>query len=182
LGHDGGGSLWRLRREWRAPCAAPVLVGASLAKAFGAPLASLSGSAAMIARFRAGSRARLHSSPPSAAAIAAARRALRINRRCGACLRARLWARVRQWRERMAACGLRCLGGHFPVQSVLLADGAKMAAATELHARLRRDGIEALLQNTGAGLVLTFLLRADHRAADIDRAAGALQRHLLELT
>jgi 8-amino-7-oxononanoate synthase len=182
LGHGGGGSLWRLRREWRAPCAAPVLVGASLAKAFGAPLAVLGGSAAMIARFRAGSRARLHSSPPSAAAIAAARRALRINRRCGACLRACLWTRVRQWRQRMAAGGLRCLGGHFPVQSVVLADGTGIDAAARVHACLRRDGIEALLQGTGAGPVLTFLLRADHRAADVDRAAGALQRHLLELT
>lgn len=182
VGRDGGGSLRRLRREWRAPLAAPVVVGASLAKAFGAPLAALSGSAAMIARFCTCSRARLHSSPPSAASIAAARRALRINRRCGACLRARLWTRVRQWRQRMAAGGLRCLGGYFPVQSVVLPDGAGIAAATEVHARLRGDGIETLLQTTGAGPVLTFLLRADHRAADIDRAAGALQGHLLELT
>lgn len=191
-GCEGGGSLRRLGGAggMRAPlptlapaCATPtILVGASLAKAFGAPLAVLAGSRAMIARFDAGSRARVHASPPSAAAIAAAQRALRVNRRCGACLRERLWRRVRQWRQRMAALGLRCRGGNFPVQSVALRPGIGAAGAMALHTRLRGEGIEAVLQHTGAGLALTFLLRADHSAADIDRAAGALQRHLVEAT
>ena len=70
-GHGGGGSL-----RWQGLSADHVLVGASLAKGFGAPLAALSGDAALIERFRSASLTRLHCSPPSIAVVQAAHAAL----------------------------------------------------------------------------------------------------------
>ena len=47
-----------------------IVVGASLAKAFGAPLAMLAGSAAVVGEFERQSATRVHCSPPSVAAVA----------------------------------------------------------------------------------------------------------------
>lgn len=172
-GAAGGGSV-----PWHRLAGAPVLVGASLAKGFGAPLAVLAGSAAMVERFQAHSQTRLHTSPPSAAAIAAGRRALRLNRACGGALRQVLGRRVRQLRDGLAAAGLACGGGGFPVQSVRLPLAADPAA---LHAALRGSGVETVLQPDGRRMALTFLLRADHTGADIGRAVAALEHHLREV-
>ncbi|KQX01811.1 hypothetical protein ASC94_04260 [Massilia sp. Root418] len=156
----------------------PVLVGASLAKAFGAPLAVLAGSAPMLHMFEQRSLARVHASPPSVASVAAARRALRLNAACGGVLRLALWRRVRQFRAGLAAAGIACRGGMFPVQVVPLPAGADGAA---LQAALRSDGVLALLQSHRGGASLTFLLRAGHSAHDVARAVAALEHHLEEL-
>ncbi|CDG82846.1 aminotransferase class I/II-fold pyridoxal phosphate-dependent enzyme [Janthinobacterium agaricidamnosum] len=169
-GPRGGGSM--ARHGWSGD---GVLVGASLAKAFGAPLAVLSGSAAMVARFEAHSQTRIHNSPPSCAALAAGQRALRLNRSHGAVLRQLLRQRIAWWRGALAAAGIACRGGAFPVQSVVLAahiDGAALQGA------LRGDGIDAVLSGRHR---LTFLLRADHRPGELRAAATALRHHLLEV-
>ena len=92
LGESGGGSV-----RVHGLAGAPVLVGASLAKGFGTPMAALSGSRQLIARFEACSQTRRHCSPPSAAAIAAGRYALQLNRTDGDRLR----------RQRPGSYGLR---------------------------------------------------------------------------
>lgn len=158
--------------------ATPVLVGASLAKAFGAPLAVLAGSAAMLARFEERSLVRVHASPPSVAAIAAARRALRVNAVRGGALRLALRRRVQQFRAGLAAAGIACRGGMFPVQVVPLAAGANGPA---LQAALRSEGVQALLQGQRGTVRLTFLLRAGHSAHDVARAVAALEHHMKEL-
>ena len=84
-GRGGGGTP-----RWWGIEAPELVVGASLAKAFGAPLAALSGAAGLVDRFREGAAARVHSSPPSVAAVRAAARALALNRARGDALRARL--------------------------------------------------------------------------------------------
>ena len=71
-GTGGGGSL-----RWHGVFGPHIIVGSSLAKGFGVPLAALSGSRALIERFREHSETRIHCSPPSVAAIHAA------HRRCG---------------------------------------------------------------------------------------------------
>ncbi|CAN7296117.1 aminotransferase class I/II-fold pyridoxal phosphate-dependent enzyme [Pseudoduganella sp. LjRoot289] len=157
---------------------APVLVGASLAKAFGAPLAALAGSAPLMARFEAESGTRVHGSPPSSAAIAAGLRALRLNRSCGDALRTTLRLRVRQFRAGLAAAGIACRGGLFPVQVVPLAAHVDGAA---LHAALQAGGVAALLQRHGGSAALTFLLRAGHSPGDVARALAALEHHIKEL-
>jgi hypothetical protein len=75
-GHDGGGSL-----PWSGVGGPDVLVGSSLAKGFGVPVAVLAGSETMIGRFKATSETRVHCSPPSLAVIHAAEGALEVNRR-----------------------------------------------------------------------------------------------------
>ena len=179
LGRHGGGSVPLHGLDLAArPRAMPVLVGASLAKAFGAPLAVLAGSAAMLERFEARSLARVHASPPSVAAIAAARRALRINAACGDALRLALWRHVRQFRAGLAAAGIACRGGSFPVQVVPLAAGMDGAA---LQSALKAEGVLALLQGQRGAAGLTFLLRAEHSADDVARAVAALEHHMKEL-
>ncbi|MES2256932.1 MAG: aminotransferase class I/II-fold pyridoxal phosphate-dependent enzyme [Pseudomonadota bacterium] len=167
LGPDGGGSV-----PLHGLGGAPVLAGASLAKGFGAPLAVLSGSAALLERFDAHSQTRRHCSPASAAAIAAALRALRLNRGYGGQLRRELGQRVRQFRNALRRAGIACRGGMFPVQAVPLlpsTDGPR------LHAALRRGGVEAVLQSSGRHMALAFLLRADHAPDDVMLATAALE-------
>ncbi|UTY59785.1 hypothetical protein [Massilia sp. erpn] len=173
LGEQGSGSprLHRLQGM-------PVLVGASLAKGFGVPLAVLAGETAMVARFEAGSAARLHCSPPSLAQINAGQHALLVNRNCGDGLRAILRQRCRQFRRALVLAGLRCEGGEFPVQRVLLPPGCD---GFRLHAALRRRGVQCLLQDAGRRMALMFLLRADHTVQDVALATMAVISYMKEL-
>lgn len=171
LGERGGGSL-----RLHGLAGAPVLVGASLAKGFGAPLAALGGSAQLVGRFEQRSATRTHASPPSAAVIAAARRALRENQERGDHLRGMLLARVRQFRGGLAEAGIACLGGEFPVQVVPLpaagpGDGRAAAVAAALN---------AVLLCRGTGPALAFLLRADHAPYDVAHVVALLIHHLRE--
>ncbi|HEX8212495.1 MAG TPA: aminotransferase class I/II-fold pyridoxal phosphate-dependent enzyme [Longimicrobium sp.] len=164
-GRGGGGSLrrWGVHGEG-------VLVAASLAKGFGVPGAVLMGDAARVAELEEGSQTRMHCSPPSAAVVAAAERALRVNAEHGDALRLRLARRVALFRRRLAEGGIRPVGGSFPVQSL---ERAGAIGAGELHARLLRRGVRSVLL---AGKVprLAFLVTAAHRPDQIIHAADAL--------
>ena len=171
FGPGGGGSLPR-----HGIGGEHVIVGASLAKGFGVPLAVLAGSSALLRRFDACSQIRLHASPPSVAAIQAGRHALAVNHASGAALRQLLWQRIAQWQQGVACIGIECRGGCFPVQTLLLGP-----AGRALHAALARRGVDTVLQAAGGAACISFLLRADHRPGDIDRAVAALQ-HLHQLS
>jgi 8-amino-7-oxononanoate synthase len=165
-GAGGGGSA-----RWHALCGEHVIAGASLAKAFGTPLAVLCASAAVVRRFEMHSETRVHSSPPSVAAIRAGLVALRCNAGHGDVLRERLWQRVRQWRAGMARHGIGCRGGSFPVQTLVLArhvDGAR------LHRDLAGAGVAAVPQRLGGRSTLSFLITAGHTEAQIDHAVAVL--------
>jgi 8-amino-7-oxononanoate synthase len=170
-GHGGGGS-----RPWQRVTQPGVIVGASLAKAFGVPLAVLAGDRSVVRRFEAFAETRVHSSPPSTAVLRATEHALAANRRDGDGLRQRLAARVRQFRTRLHALGLAPDGGMFPVQRVRLAG----IAPETLHLRLRDLGIRTVVVRCcrGLGRQLAFLITALHHARDIDRAADAIARAL----
>jgi 8-amino-7-oxononanoate synthase len=170
FGPGGGGS-----KPWHGLAGEHIIVGASLAKAFGAPLAVLAGSGALLRRFDACSLTRRHASAPSVAAIRAACHALRVNRDCGDVLRQRLWQRVAQWQRGIDSIGMRRSGGRFPVQTLHLDAGVDAIA---LHAALVRDGIATVLQMAGNNAAISFLLRADHGVGDIERAVAALEHHL----
>ena len=142
-GQGGGGSLRR-----RGCGGTDVIVVCSLAKAFGAPVAALSGSKAMVECVEASSQTRVHCSAPSAAAIAAAAAALGVNELYGDDLRQLLAQRVRLFRERLEGTGIRATGGLFPVQRML---SLPLAAAQELHARLLRTGVRSVLQLCSRG-------------------------------
>lgn len=178
-GVGGGGSLC-----WHGVSGPRIVVGSSLAKGFGAPLAVLAGSAEVIARFRAHSETRVHCSPPSVAAIHAAHHALAVNRVRGDALRSRLLnAVVRLWRWIAAAGGACHAALPFPVLSCAFGNDCAVAS---VHRRLLQGGVQALLTRACTGLVtrLGFLVTALHDSTQIDfagrtllRAAGAGDRY-----
>ena len=170
-GRGGGGSLQR-----HGIAGSHVVVGASLAKGFGVPVALLAGSAALLRRFERDSASREHMSPPSVAVVHAARHALAVNRHHGDHLRWRLWRAVRRLRARLSANGLATQGDDFPVQTLTTPPGIDLL---RVHAELRDQGVRSVLhRDRGGGPQLSFLVRADHGAAAIDCAVNQLTRAL----
>lgn len=166
FGSGGGGSIRRHRLEGHS-----VVVVASLAKAFGAPLTMIAGSAAFIRSFKAASRTRIHSSPPSIANLAGARRALHLNRQCGDALRARLECNIRRFRAALRRHALSARGGLFPAQTL---DPIPGVSPRDLHARLTAAGIETVLRATPHGPRVCFIITAIHTREQIDFATAAL--------
>jgi 8-amino-7-oxononanoate synthase len=165
-GKGGGGSLQRAGLRDRG-----VVMVSSLAKAFGAPLAVLAGSEVIVSGFERESATRVHCSPPSVAAVAAAGRALDLNRRCGDALRLRLAQRVAQLRRGLKRLGLAGTMGLFPVQSLRWAPGIAVGA---VHEALLSRGIQTLLQRGADGPRISLVVSAGHTAAMIDRLLAAL--------
>jgi len=168
LGLGGGGTL-----AWYGLHGPHIWVGSSLAKGFGAPLAVLLGAKATLDGIAGEGETRIHSSPPSVAAIAAASQALADNATSGDLLRARLLRRVSQLRQGLVRIGARMLASlPLPVQTIAL--GSKHAARAVLAALETRD-IRALATRTCAGgVALAIILTARHAAAEIDRLIDPL--------
>lgn len=168
-GRGGGGSM-----RWQGIASPHVIVGSSLAKGFGTPMALLAGSASIIRRFEEHSETRIHCSPPSLAALHAAEHALAVNRAHGDRLRQRLAQLVRQFRAGLRALGLGAEGRLFPVQVLRAAD----VAAETLHERLLRLGIRTIVirRCRDIGTRVAFLISAMHRSSDIDQAIDAIGR------
>jgi 8-amino-7-oxononanoate synthase len=166
FGRGGGGSL---RRHGIA--GPHIVVGASLAKGFGAPLAVLAGGADIVDRFEHHGETRMHCSQPSLAAILAAQRALQLNRDVGDAVRARLGCLVQRFTAGAANAGFSVRGGVFPVQTV---DPGWRASG--VHARLGQLGVRAVLHRAahGGGPLISFAITARHDEADIDAAIAAL--------
>jgi 8-amino-7-oxononanoate synthase len=169
LGSGGGGSL-RLKNAAQPN----VVLISSLAKAFGAPLAMLAGSAATVRGFEGKSETRMHTSPPSRAAIHAASRALQINASYGEVLRLRLAQLVRRFCRRLAEIGLQAVGGSFPVQTLGPLPGTDVEA---LYRHLLRSGVQTVLHRGASAIKpqISFLLNARHAASEIDGAVAALR-------
>lgn len=171
-GVGGGGSLQRTGLT-----SDRLIIGSSLAKAFGVPVAVLAGSTAIVEEFERKSATRVHCSPPSAAVIAAAARALVINRRHGDTLRMKLAELVLRFRRGLRRLGLIAIPGLFPMQPIRL---PKHVAVQDLHEELRERGVEAVLHRgeRGERPWISFILTARHTAKEIDMAlvhlAGAL--------
>jgi 8-amino-7-oxononanoate synthase len=145
---------------------------ASLAKAYGAPLAVVAGDRATIARLARDGDNRWHSSPPSAADLAAAATALG-DRRGARVRRQALAANVRQVRAAVHAAGLSVVGQPFPMVTVPF---AAQQQARRWCARLRARGVRTVVQvpRCRPGALLTLLVRADHSAAELDLLADSL--------
>jgi 8-amino-7-oxononanoate synthase len=169
LGREGGGSL-----RFHGVADPHVVLISSLAKAFGAPLAVLAGSTAMVRGFAARSETRVHTSPPSVAAVRAAQHALAVNREHGERLRQHLARLTRGLRSRLAASGHRCSGGAFPVQTLRPPPGI---GAESLYEGLLAQDVRTVLHRARAGAEarISFLLTARHAMHDIERAARAVQ-------
>ncbi len=169
-GRGGGGTL-----AWHGLQAPELIVGSSLAKGFGVPLAVLAGSKSVIARFENDSAARMHCSPPSAALIHAAEHALGVNETWGERLRLRLAQLVRRFRGRLRQVGLAASGDLFPVQTL-----RPVAAidASELHALLQESGVRTVLHRARneRDASLSVLITALHTPSEIDQCVVALEQ------
>ncbi|MBX3606679.1 MAG: aminotransferase class I/II-fold pyridoxal phosphate-dependent enzyme [Piscinibacter sp.] len=171
-GRGGGGSL-----PYHDLAGDHVVVGASLAKAFGVPVALLAGSVPLVEAFEAASATREHTSPPSIAVVRAAQHALELNDRVGEARRQRLWHLVRRLRARSAAIGRPLRGGDFPVQCLPMAAGEDVRL---IHRRLRERGVFVVptrprfSADDERRARLALVVNATHRAADIDRAVEAI--------
>jgi 8-amino-7-oxononanoate synthase len=169
LGPNGGGLL-----RWRGIESPDVILGSSLAKGFGSPMAMLAGSADMIQRFEEESATRVHCSPPSLAALHAADHALAINLAVGDRLRRHLAQLVRRFHRGLHAIGLAADGGLFPVQTL-----RRVGIPAEiLYQRLLHLGIRTILIRCCREISsrVAFLITALHRHSDIDRAVETLDR------
>ena len=171
-GLGGGGSL-----RWCAETGPDVLVIASLAKGFGAPVAVLAGSAAAIRRFGQASDTRVHCSPPSVAVIHAAAHALALNEGRGDLIRRRLALLIARLGERLADVGLATTTGLFPVRTLA---PSPQYNPVQLHEALRTRGIMTVLgsEHRSGSVRLGFIVTVQHRPVDIDRLASEIVRAL----
>jgi len=167
-GWGGGGAL-----QFANLASPNVLLACSLAKGFGVPIATLAGNRTLIRRFLKESETRMHCSPPSAAVVHAAERALAINRTYGDALRSHLATRVRLFKKRLAELGITAIGGMFPVQTLRL---APQLDAEQIHHRLLELQICGVLHRSQShsGAALSFVITTRHRLADIERLVHAL--------
>jgi 8-amino-7-oxononanoate synthase len=170
LGSGGGGSA----RLHGAGGSEELLLVASLAKAFGVPVAVAAGGRRAIEWLEARAETRAYASPPSAALLAAAAQALAINEARGERLRARLRRLVRRFRDGVRAADVEVAGGCFPVQELR----PRRGAAAELHRGLLERGVRTVLTRSrrDGRASVTLLLTAAHTEDEIDRAAAALVR------
>jgi 8-amino-7-oxononanoate synthase len=152
-----------------------LIVVSSLAKGFGAPLATIAGSALLIAKFEQSSATQVHCSPPSLAAIAAAERALAINANRGDQIRARLLKLVQRFRTQLKQLGLAASGGVFPVQTLKPIRNLEM---NRMHDRLSRLGVKTVLHGVrnARDARLSFLITSQHTPADIDAGINGLHQ------
>jgi 8-amino-7-oxononanoate synthase len=168
-GLDGGGWL-RHMQPLEPTLARRVLLIASWAKAFGAPLASVAGPAEWIQDLRLHGSSRVHCSPANRVAILAAQRALQLNARYGNKARAQLRYNIRLLRSYLTQCGLGSLNGDGVnvYHPMLRLGGLSAAQARHWEHRLRQANVHCVAvpgQTSGSG-ALVWLARADHDAQD----------------
>ena len=171
LGIGGGGTL-----AWHGLSSPSTVIAASLAKAFGAPLAILSGASETMKRIARDGATRTHASPASAGDIAAGRNALALNRAHGDRRRAHLVRLVSQLRTALRKLGLQSRS-ELPIPMQVIAMPSLRAAKAAL-ASLDERGVRALVTRSCLGDLpsLTFLITARHAPADIARTTAALAR------
>ncbi|MDQ1054916.1 8-amino-7-oxononanoate synthase [Arthrobacter sp. SORGH_AS 212] len=164
---DGSGTL-----RWQGLEHDGVVWLGSLAKAYGTPVAVITGDSPTITRLARHGENRMHSSPPSAADLAAglsALRDLRVPR-----LRTRLWRLTRWLRQAFQGLGLPLVGLPFPIVGTHMGSAR---LARQWWSALSTRGVETLVQlpRCRPGALLSAVVRADHSQVDLDRLVRALE-------
>ena len=169
-GRGGGGTP-----AWQGIEAPELIIGSSLAKGLGVPLAVIAGNARVISKFEDRSATRIHCSPPSFAVISATQQALAINDAQGDYLRSRLAKLVWHFKDGLRQIGLLAWGGLFPVQTLRAISGVDPEL---LYRSLLSFGVRAALHRTQNApyAALSFLITTLHTRSDIDRCMDALQQ------
>jgi 8-amino-7-oxononanoate synthase len=167
----GGGGMLR-----RANAGGPeVVLVSSMAKAFGVPIAVLSGPDEIVEQFESHSETRMHCSPPSIASLHAAELALAKNREAGDRIRFRLAQLVGLFRDRIRQAGHGVSDSLFPVQPVWFAPGVDV---TDLYRKLLQRGIRGVLHRQGHGgrPGLSFVITARHTVEELTWTAEQLSQ------
>jgi 8-amino-7-oxononanoate synthase len=166
----GGGGIAR----WSRLSSPHLIVVASLAKGFGVPVATVTGSGAVIQQYIAKSETRVHCSPPSNAHLHSAIAALRINALRGDALRRHLTTLISQFRTGLGALGVPLTPGLFPVQSTGAGAWLDLRA---IHQHLAGLGVTTVLNRPRCrrGIALTFIFTAEHRQADVGQVVRAVE-------
>lgn len=167
-GRAGGGTA-----PWFGLSRAPLLVVASLSKALGVPVCVVAGPARLVAELRQRSEVRVHTTPPSAAALRAALRAFASNRTEGDSRRARLLWLIDRFQRLARSVEVPTMRGCFPVQRCFVGDSRRTLA---LHRALLTRGIASVPQQSrcGAESSLTFVLNSDHELEHVALALTTL--------
>lgn len=169
-GRGGGGTP-----AWQGIEAPELIIGSSLAKGLGVPLAVIASNAKVISKFEHRSATRIHCSPPSLAVISATEHALAINDTQGDYLRSHLAKLVWHFKDGLRQIGLLTWGGLFPVQTLRAISGVDPG---QLYRSLLSFGVRAVLHRTqnAPDPALSFLITTLHTRSDIDRCMDALQQ------
>jgi len=177
---SGGGGWLRHTLPMQPDLARRVLLIASWAKSFGAPLASVAGAAEWIATLQLHADSRVHCSPVNRVALLAAQRALRLNGGWGDQTRAKLRHNIQLLGHYLRLSGLGVLNtAGTNASHPMLRLGEMTASQARLaQARLLRVGVRCIAvpaQPAGAG-ALVWLVRADHGTQDFVQLRRALLR------
>ncbi|WP_250532355.1 8-amino-7-oxononanoate synthase [Caballeronia sp. ATUFL_F1_KS39] len=154
-----------------------VLLIASWAKAFGAPLATLCGPTAIVGAIARTGPTQSHCSAACEAALHAALNAMAVNRRDGEVLRAALIERIARLESGLRTLAvtrlhdLRALRRGHPLQQFRLGSPERTRA---LHASLRAQGIRTALLQQESRYAIAVVVRANHSGTDIDALMHAM--------
>ncbi|HKR04880.1 MAG TPA: aminotransferase class I/II-fold pyridoxal phosphate-dependent enzyme [Bacteroidia bacterium] len=160
-GKGGGGIL-----KWQNIMDNQVITIVSLAKAFGAPMAVISGNASFISSFKTESETSVYSSPVSIAHLNAAANAIRINQTSGDQLRNKLFKNVLLLRDDLYQSGIRLSGGIFPVQSIT---DLSPKQTYDLYKKLSAKKIKTALVKSHITQqpAISIVVRCDHTTEEI---------------
>lgn len=178
-GSGGGGWLSHVLPH-EPDLARRVLLVASWAKAFGAPLASVAGAGDWIAALQLHGATRVHCSPVSRVALLAAQCALLCNQWCGDRARAALRYNVRLLHDILSASGMGILNSDTGTacHPMLRISGVSAAQARYWQASLLRASVRcvAVPDHTASSGALVWLGRADHGQDDFVQLRRALHQ------
>jgi 8-amino-7-oxononanoate synthase len=173
FGYGGGGSL-----AWHAIQSPNVVLIGSLSKAFGVPVAVLSGSAETVAGFEGNSLTRIHCSPPTVPELLAVERSLDVNASHGDALRDQLTRNILHWRNIFHEAGFASADPIYPVQVVRL---PRMIDPSHLDEELRARGVNVFVERGHEGVRVLVVITAALSETEIEFAAQALLDALEEI-
>lgn len=173
-GIGGGGTLKYLGID-----GPDIILVASLAKGFGAPIAVMSGSHKLIERFRELSQTRVHCSPPSQVDIFATQHALHLNEKQGDDCRKKILVLVNRFKGNLANKSIKTNGGYFPAQKITL---PRSRNSSNLPTNLKELNIKVLLmQDTLESWTqsVLILINANHTRENIDSVTESMSSMIL---
>ncbi len=173
-GYGGGGTI-----QWLDISRNNIATVTSLAKAFGVPLAVISGSKSFISAFEKNSKTRENSSPVSLAHLKAAENAIAINCKWGDKRRKKLLNNILLIRRELLNDQIKLSEGLFPVQSMI-----DLHCDDTIHffKKLNKSRLKTFLTRDHAEKpVITFIINYDHSASQIRLFANTI-KHLRSCT